>query len=138
MSKVPTPFIITKSKNYLRIAAAGRNAAQRTTTMKKCLLFLCLLLTSVYSKAHDFEVDGIYYNITSSTDKTVAVTYRGDSYSSYSDEYSGSVTIPATVTYSGTTYSVTEIGGYAFGGCTGLTSVNIPNSVTSIGGCAFL
>jgi len=33
--------------------------------------------------------------------------------------------------------SVTSIGGYAFAFCTGLTSINIPNSVTSIGGYAF-
>ena len=33
--------------------------------------------------------------------------------------------------------SVTSIGGSAFYGCTGLTSVTIPDSVTSIGGSAF-
>jgi len=33
--------------------------------------------------------------------------------------------------------SVTSIGGYAFSYCSGLTSVTIPNSVTSIGGGAF-
>lgn len=33
--------------------------------------------------------------------------------------------------------SVTSIGNYAFNGCSGLSSVMIPNSVTSIGGCAF-
>jgi hypothetical protein len=33
--------------------------------------------------------------------------------------------------------SVTSIGGYAFGYCSGLTSVTIPNSVTSIGDNAF-
>ena len=33
--------------------------------------------------------------------------------------------------------SVTEIGGYAFSGCTSLTSIKIPESVTEIGGYAF-
>ena len=32
---------------------------------------------------------------------------------------------------------VTDIGEYAFGGCSGLTSITIPDSVTSIGGGAF-
>ena len=37
----------------------------------------------------------------------------------------------------GTHYQVTEIGSLAFDGCSGLTSVKIPNSVTSIGMLAF-
>ena len=48
-----------------------------------------------------------------------------------------SVTIPESVTYNGTTYSVSSINYKAFNGCSGLTSVTIPNSVTSIDSYAF-
>ena len=94
-------------------------------------------MVATVAMAHDFEVGGIYYNILSEEKKTVGVTFRGNSYSSYSNEYSGSVVIPQSVTYNGSTYSVTSIGNYAFGYCTGLTSVTIPISVTSIGIYAF-
>ena len=87
--------------------------------------------------AHHFEVNGIYYDITNSTNKTVAVTYRGTRAYAYSNEYIGSVTFPSSVTYSGTTYSVTSIGDSAFCSCSGLTSIAIPNSVTEIGNSAF-
>ena len=50
---------------------------------------------------------------------------------------SGDLIIPSTISYNGTTYSVTSIGDRAFYYCSGLTSVAIPNSVTSIGGSAF-
>ena len=91
-----------------------------------------LLLSAATASAHDFEVDGIYYNI-KSDGTSVSVTFEGSSY----NYYSGAVTIPASVTYSGKTYSVTSIGLSAFEDCSGLTSVVIPNSVTSIGYDAF-
>ena len=87
--------------------------------------------------AHDFEVGGIYYNITDATNNTVAVTHQGDSYNAYSNEYTDDVVIPESVTYNGTTYSVASIGDKAFTYCSGLTSIVIPNSVTSIGDYAF-
>ena len=90
-----------------------------------------LLLSAATASAHSFEVDGIYYE-KNSDGTSVSVTYKGSYYSSYSNEYSGAVTIPASVTYSGETYSVTEIGEDAFSGCSGLTSVSIGNSVTII------
>ena len=104
---------------------------------KSLVLAVMGLLCCMSVSAHDFEVDGIYYDITSSTNKTVAVTYRGNIYDSYSDEYSGEVKIPESVTYSGNTYSVTSIGYRAFIECDSLTSVTIPNNVTSIGDEAF-
>ena len=93
-----------------------------------------MLLCSIVASAHDFEVDGIFYRFYGDG---VAVTYRGDSYNSYKNEYSGDIVIPETVTYLGKTYSVYHIGIEAFYDCTGLTSVTIPNSVTSIGYYAF-
>ena len=107
------------------------------TTFLKSLFTIAYLLCSIGVYAHDFEVDGIYYNITSSTDKTVGVTFRGSYYDSYNNEYTGSIVIPDSVTYQDVTYSVTSIGKNAFYNCTGLTSVTIPNSVTSIGDYAF-
>ena len=98
---------------------------------------ILLLLCSTVASAHNFEVGGIYYNIISSSDLTVEVTYKGNHSSAYDDEYSGAVVIPQTVTYNSKTYSVTTIGSSAFWYCTGLTSVTIPNSVTSIGNYAF-
>ena len=95
---------------------------------KLALLALAAMLPQLAS-AHVFEVGGIYYNINGNE---ATVTYRGSSYDAYSNEYTGAVNIPSSVTYNGTTYSVTTIGNWAFSDCTGLTSVTIPGSVTTI------
>ena len=102
------------------------------------LMTTLMSMVASVASAHDFEVDGIYYRGTSDYfPYTVEVTYRGKYYSSYSNEYTGSVIIPESVTYNSKTYSVTSIGINAFRDCGGLTSVTIPNSVTSIGSSAF-
>ena len=98
----------------------------------KFLLSMFLLLCSIVVSAHDFEVNGIYYNITDAINKTVEVAFKESDSNSYTSEYTGSVVIPESVTYNGTTYSVTNIERAAFLGCSGLTNVEIPNSVTSI------
>ncbi|QFQ13122.1 leucine-rich repeat domain-containing protein [Pseudoprevotella muciniphila] len=106
--------------------------------MKRKLLFLLLplILCGTNALAHDIEVDGIYYVYTNNKTK-LGVSYRGTSYSSYSNEYSGKVVIPDSVTYNGTTYPVTSIENYAFYNCSGLSSVTIPSSVSTIGSSAF-
>ena len=104
--------------------------------MKNLYIKLCLLALSAFFvqslHAHDFEVGSIYYNITSSADKTVEVTCKP-----FSFYYSGTEVIPNKVTYNSITYNVTSISKYAFDDRTGLTSITIPSSVTSIGDCAF-
>ena len=102
------------------------------------LLTALLLLCSTVAFAHDFGVDGIYYNITDATNKTVEVTMKRNKYYPYLyEQYTGDVVIPKSVTYGGTTYSVTSIDDETFCCSSGLTSVVIPSSVTSIGRYAF-
>ncbi len=101
--------------------------------MKKFIMLIAMALTlcaTNKAEAYDFSAvnaDGktIYYNISGTSN--VMVVFNGIG------EYTGIINIPSTVTYNGTTYSVTKIGTNAFYGCSDLTSVTIPNSDTSIG-----
>ena len=105
--------------------------------LRRVCVAMVMMVCAVYvAQAHDFEVDGIYYNITSETNKTVEVTYKGESYSTII-EYSGDIVVPENVSYNDTLYSVVSIGNHAFYNCGDMTSIAIPNSVTSIGKSAF-
>lgn len=96
-------------------------------TIKTWLTTIAVLLCSGMVNAYDFEVDGIYYNITSLNTVSVAKN----------SSYTGDITIPSTVSFESITYTVTAIGSQAFKKCDGLNSVILPSTITKIGGEAF-
>ena len=94
-------------------------------------LFLSLaVLLSLPVLAAQVEIDGIKYDLNAEAKQATVIKKS-------SGEYSGEVVIPESVEHKGAAYSVTSIGERAFIFCSGLTSVTIPNSVTSIGDHAF-
>ena len=71
-------------------------------------------------------IDGIKYRLDEVNKTAEVIEY----------DYAGDIKIPDTVEFDEVYYRVTSIGIGAFDGCK-LTSITIPNSVTSIGGGAF-
>ena len=100
---------------------------------KTAVIFLAFffLFGFVPASAQRFQSGGLWYNVLSATEHTVEVTQGNGT-----NFYRGSITIPPTVTYGGTTYDVVALGEYAFYYGT-LTSVTIPSSVTRIKACCF-
>ena len=96
---------------------------------KLCLITFAALLCSLTASAHDFEVNGIYYNITNDTNKTVEVIYKGNDYDSYSNEYTGSVVIPESVTYNGNTYKLFNKGDNVEGAVVIVIDVELGNLI---------
>ena len=90
--------------------------------MKKFVILCITLLFALSAQALEFTVDNLKYTTnadsTSVTVKKSAIMPAGD------------LVIPSHVTYNGKKYAVIRVEG--FGGCTELTSVTIPEGVTSI------
>ena len=96
--------------------------------MKKILCTLSLMLV-VFTTHAAVEINGIYYNLNSST-QTAEVT-------SNPNKYSGSVYLYNQVYYGGKYYKITSISSSAFRNCTGLTYISIGSACTTIGERAF-
>lgn len=134
--------------------AAARSAYDALTKEQQALINNYSILYDAENPHEEFEaeIDGLCYWLDKTAKEAEVITRP--------QRYSGDVVIPATVTFEGTDYNVVKIDPYAFMGssvitsvtipnsvtsidastfefCTGLTSITIPNSVTSIGNCAF-
>ena len=71
------------------------------------------------------KVGNLWYAFDTETKQATVIASKDD-------EYSGDIVIPASVQYQDETYDVTEIDADAFNGCSGLTAVTIPNTVTRL------
>ena len=88
-----------------------------------------LALFSLHVSAQTFSYNGLKYELDGNT-ATVIKYYN-------SSGFVINITIPSSIEYGGKQYSVTSISPDAFRNCSSLTSVTIPNSVTSIDYGAF-
>ena len=99
--------------------------------MKRRLLFILTLFLSFAVNAVEVEIGGLWYNLVKKAKEAEVIQYKNDII------YNGDIVIPDSIEYEGEAYTVTSIGNEAFYDCRSLTSVTIPNSVTSIGESAF-
>ena len=97
---------------------------------RQIAIFSALFLTILLLQARSFISGSINYEINSIVSSySVAVTSG--------IVYSGDIVIPETVSFNDTIFTVTSINTNAFNGSSDMTTVSIPNSVSSIGVGAF-
>jgi len=78
-----------------------------------------------------YDANNVYYTIPAGT------TSGGNIYVSSSPNVSGTIVIPATISFNAISYNVTGIDAGAFQECNQLTAITIPTSIVSIGDYAF-
>lgn len=101
-----------------------------TNHAKKVLVALFAMLLPLLAKSYDFEKDGLYFNILSSSEKTVEITSGDERY------ILGEITLPSSVSYKNVDFSVVKIGNNAFASAT-FDGITIPASIKTIGYRAF-
>ena len=85
----------------------------------------------------DFKVDGLYYKLTNYLSRKVALVAPYEMEGETLSAYTGSISVPTSITVDGETYTVTEIKANAFENAA-VETVTIVPSVTKIGDYAFL
>ena len=96
--------------------------------MKKVFIIIISTLLPLLAYADPVEINGLYYNlIPKGKEAEVVRNPNGEGL------YSGDIIIPEKVTYDGCEYIVTKLCSAAFYRCFKLSSLTIPNTITSIG-----
>ena len=106
--------------------------------MKKEILLIVFAMVFVgQARAQRFQSGDLWYNTTSNS--TVEVTRDQNQDYETEDNYSGikTITIPDSVCYNGSTYTVIRITEGAFVNCKSLKSISIPNSIQYIDNDSF-
>ena len=95
---------------------------------QRLLLFITALMLCIGARATIQVIDGLKY-----------IIYTGQNYAVLTgNNYTQKeIVIPASITWEGKKYPVTELEGRCFYDCSNLTSVTIPSSVTSLGWSCF-
>lgn len=105
---------------------ASKNYRMKSFRLSVTIMSVVCLFVSLSASAED--IGELKYTL-KGDQATVTGAVAGTS-------FSGELVIPASVTYEGKAYTVTEIGNFAFSNYD-ISSVSIPETVTTIGGGAF-
>ena len=91
--------------------------------IKNLILSIIMAVSAVTAYAYDIEYNGIYYNVVSLDEMTLAVA---------GGNWVGDVVIPSSVIYNGRKFTVTKIESNAMVGLRGLVSVTLPSTIKEI------
>lgn len=112
--------------------------------MKRLILLLLLVASSTVAWAYDFKVQvhdyALYFNIIDADERAVEVTAplaEGNNRWAGEVPPAGVLEIPGEVVWGDRTYHVVAIGDRAFYGCSDITALRLPPSITDIGAYAF-